>query len=211
MCMCEDDYDSKQAWQSAVQLGKSRAGYSRRASASVAVLAETSLRSPRKIFIFIIKKKYLLDQSIQKINNVILKKTSLASTSCQGIHDSQGSFMNNPQQIASAIKTHYAKLASPSEDPAFLDDHQLFIEFAFQNWQVEGIAVFQPELDGEFLAEEIHGAIDNLPLHKAAHSDDIAGDFIRSGGEELEALLLSLLERFGKMKVFRKIEGPVSW
>ena len=33
---------------------------------SVAVLAEILLRSPRKIFIFIIKKIYLYDQSIQK-------------------------------------------------------------------------------------------------------------------------------------------------
>ena len=58
---------------------------------SVAVLAEISLRSPRKISIFITKlknigiqtKKYrypnkkIYDQSIQKINNLILKKTSL--------------------------------------------------------------------------------------------------------------------------------------
>ena len=33
---------------------------------SVAVLAEVSLRSPRKLFFFIIKKIYLQDQSIQK-------------------------------------------------------------------------------------------------------------------------------------------------
>ena len=41
---------------------------------SVAVLAEILLRSPRKLFIFIIKKIYLQDQSIQKINNLIFEK-----------------------------------------------------------------------------------------------------------------------------------------
>ena len=56
-------------------------------------------------------------------------------------------------------------MVSPTEDPAFLDDHQFFIENAFQNWQVEVEDVFQPQLDGESLAAEINSAIDNLPLH----------------------------------------------
>ena len=48
---------------------------------SVAVLAELSLRSPRKLFIFIIKKIYLSDQSIQKLINLILKKSPLIAVS----------------------------------------------------------------------------------------------------------------------------------
>ena len=47
---------------------------------SVAFLAEISLRSPRKIIVFIIYKKYEQDQSIQKIINLISKKTSLMGT-----------------------------------------------------------------------------------------------------------------------------------
>ena len=97
--MWEDNYGSKQAWQSAKQLRNSRAGYSRK-----------------------------------------------TSTACQGIHDPQGNFVNTPQQIARVFKTHYAKLASPSDDPALLDDQRLFIENVFQTWQVEGNDVLQPEL-----------------------------------------------------------------
>ena len=44
---------------------------------SVAVLAEISLRSPRKLVFFIIKKIYLQDQIIQKQINLILKTASL--------------------------------------------------------------------------------------------------------------------------------------
>ena len=47
---------------------------------SVFVLAEILLRSPQKLFIFIIKKTYLLGQRIQKENDLILKKTSLVPT-----------------------------------------------------------------------------------------------------------------------------------
>ena len=47
---------------------------------SVAISAEISLRSPRKLYIFIINEKIYIrakDQSIQKIFNLILTKTSL--------------------------------------------------------------------------------------------------------------------------------------
>ena len=48
-------------------------------SISAIFVAEIPLRSPQKIFIFIIKNIYLLDQSIQKINELILKKETLVS------------------------------------------------------------------------------------------------------------------------------------
>ena len=44
---------------------------------SVAVLAEILLRLPQKLFIFILKQFTFLGQSIQNINYLILKKTSL--------------------------------------------------------------------------------------------------------------------------------------
>ena len=44
-------------------------------------LAEIPLRSPWKLFIFIIKKYVFWDQSIQKLNNLILKKKNTAGTS----------------------------------------------------------------------------------------------------------------------------------
>ena len=44
---------------------------------SVAVLAEISLRSPRKLFIFIIKENIHRIKVFNKINYLILKKTSL--------------------------------------------------------------------------------------------------------------------------------------
>ena len=44
---------------------------------SASFLAEISVRSPRKSFIFITYKKILLDQSIQKILYFILKKEAL--------------------------------------------------------------------------------------------------------------------------------------
>ena len=50
---------------------------------SVTILAEISLRSTRKIFIFYYKKIYLLDQSIQKRKKLILKKTSLLPSRCE--------------------------------------------------------------------------------------------------------------------------------
>ena len=45
--------------------------------ASASFLAETSVPSPRKIFNFIIYKKYFLDQSIQKICDLSLKTEAL--------------------------------------------------------------------------------------------------------------------------------------
>ena len=45
--------------------------------ASVAVLAELSLRSPQKLCIFIIKKNIYRIKVSQNKNNLILKKTSL--------------------------------------------------------------------------------------------------------------------------------------
>ena len=51
-----------------------------KAVTSVTVLAETSIISPRKLFIFIIYKKKHLDQSIQKVVNLILKKETLTVT-----------------------------------------------------------------------------------------------------------------------------------
>ena len=45
--------------------------------ASVAVLDEISLRSPRKIVNFYYQKIYLQDRSIRKNNNLILNKNSL--------------------------------------------------------------------------------------------------------------------------------------
>ena len=48
-------------------------------SASGSFSAETSLRSPRKVFMFIIYRKYFLDQSIQKNNHLILKTEALVN------------------------------------------------------------------------------------------------------------------------------------
>ena len=48
------------------------------AVASASFLAEISVRSPQKLFIFIILKKYILDQSTGKIFNLILEKYALA-------------------------------------------------------------------------------------------------------------------------------------
>ena len=133
-------------------------------------------------------------QSAKQLRNLRAGYSSKASTACQGTHDSQGNCVNSPQQIASVLKTHYAKLANPSED-AFLDDYQLFMEYSFQNWQVEGKEVFQPELDGELSAEELENAINNFPLYKAADSKDNTGEVIRNGRMELRALPLTLLNR----------------
>ena len=145
-------------------------------------------------------------QSAKQLRNSRAGFARKASTACQGIHDSQGNFVNNPQQIASVFKTHYAKLASPSEDPDFLEDHRIHIETDFRKWQEEGKDVFQPELDGEFTEEEINSAIDHLPLHKSADSDDITGELIRNGGGDLKALLMSLLNR-----VWRNESVPTNW
>ena len=58
----------------------------------------------------------------------------------------KGSFRTSPNKSSVFFDTHYAKLASPSDDPALLDDQRLFIENVFQTWQVEGNDVLQPEL-----------------------------------------------------------------
>ena len=47
---------------------------------SASFLAELSVCSPRKLFIFIILKKYFLDQNIQKLFYLILKKEALRGT-----------------------------------------------------------------------------------------------------------------------------------
>ena len=44
---------------------------------SASFLAEISVRSTQELFIFIIYKEYLLDQCIQKIFHLILKKEAL--------------------------------------------------------------------------------------------------------------------------------------
>ena len=44
---------------------------------SASFIAELSVSSPQKLFIFIIYKKYFLDQSIQQIFYLILKKEAL--------------------------------------------------------------------------------------------------------------------------------------
>ena len=49
---------------------------------SVALLAEISLRSPRKLFILIIKQNMYRIKCIQKMNHLILKKTSLSMNAC---------------------------------------------------------------------------------------------------------------------------------
>ena len=46
---------------------------------SASLLAEISVSSPRKLFIFIIYKKYFLDQSIQQIFYLLLKKEALCT------------------------------------------------------------------------------------------------------------------------------------
>ena len=51
----------------------------RKLTSSVAVLAVISLRSPRKMFIFIIK-KYIGSRYLKNLINLILKKTSLLKT-----------------------------------------------------------------------------------------------------------------------------------
>lgn len=115
------------------------------------------------------------------------------SAACLGIHDSEGEFITDPCGIAQAFKAHYSKLASPSDNGSFLEDHRIKIEADVRNWETEGREEFQPELDTEFTEAEFEAAIERLPLHKSADSEDIVGEFIRNGGKVLQKLLLSLI------------------
>jgi hypothetical protein len=114
-------------------------------------------------------------------------------TACMGIRDNVGEFVSDARGIAEAFKAHYSKLASPSENMFFLEEHRIKVEAEVRNWETEGKDEFQPELDAVFTEAEIEAAIDHLPLHKSADSEDIVGEFIRNGGRDLQKLLLYLV------------------
>ena len=73
---------------------------------SVAVLVEILCRSPRKLFIFIIKKK-ITGKSIQQRNHLILKKTSLACRAAKTLlYYFQETNVNYHHWLGDYIKQH---------------------------------------------------------------------------------------------------------
>ena len=68
------------AYESLPRLTPGSAEAAKMGATSVVVSAEILLRLPRKLFSFTIKKIFLQDQSIQKINKLTLKKKSLGAT-----------------------------------------------------------------------------------------------------------------------------------
>ena len=101
--------------------------------------------------------------------------------------------MNDPHGIADVFKAHYSKLAACSNNPFFLEQHRIHIEADVRDSQRDKKVVFQPELDGEFIVEEMKASIDHLPTHTSVDSKDVVCEYIRNGGSDFQRLLLSFV------------------